>query len=174
MGTVNKPDEFVALWSIHARRVYAYILTLVANWADAEDIFQETSTTLWEKLGEFEPGSDFGAWACRIAYFKALSHSQIRRALGSFDEIFFEAVQAESKEMGDELEARFLALQQCLAKLATRDRELITLRYHRNRTPQEVADGVGRSVAAIYKALRRIHDALFDCIQRQIAREDRS
>ena len=170
----NKPKAFVALWSAHARRVYSYILTLVANWADADDIFQETSTTLWEKIEEFEPGSDFGAWACRIAYFKVLSHTQDKRRVEPSDEFFFEAVQAETDEMHGELDARFRALQNCLEKLTPRDRELIEIRYQANRSPKQVAERLGRTVVGIYKSLRRIHETLFECIGRQVAQEEHS
>jgi RNA polymerase sigma-70 factor (ECF subfamily) len=174
MNAADKPKEFVALWTAHSRGVYAYILSLVGNWADAEDIFQETSTTLWEKIGEFQPDKDFGAWARGIAHFKALSHWQARRHLEHFDEHFFASLQADYEEIGGELETSFVALQDCLKKLSVRDRALIETRYHGNRTPKQVADKVGRTVVSIYKALRRIHESLFECIQRQLARERRS
>ena len=74
--------EFVRLYTANSRRVYAYILTLLPNRTDAEDVFQDVGTLLWEKFGEFTPGSQFGAWACRIAYFKALKY----RAKGPSDQ----------------------------------------------------------------------------------------
>ena len=66
--------EFVRLYTASSRRIYTYILTLLPNRTDAEDVFQDVSALLWEKFHEFTPGTQFGAWACRIAYFKALKH----------------------------------------------------------------------------------------------------
>lgn len=173
MNSMETPREFVALWSAHARGVYAYILTLVGNWADAEDIFQETSTTLWEKIDEYQPDRDFGAWARGIAHFKVLSHWQARRPRDHFDEHYLEALQADYQELGGELDARFAALQVCLKKLSPRDHKLIETRYFANCTPQRVAVELGRSVVSVYKALRRIRESLFECIQRELAREGR-
>jgi RNA polymerase sigma-70 factor (ECF subfamily) len=170
----EKSRDFVILWSAHARRVYAYVLTLVNNWADADDVFQETSATLWEKIDEFEPGTDFGAWACRIAYFKALSLSQSHRKFELRDQLFMEAVEAGTAEIAAELDSRFLALQECMNKLATDDRTVMSLRYAEGRSPQQIAEQTGRSLSGIYKLLRRVHESLFKCIQRRIARERRS
>jgi len=125
VSETENPRDFVVLWSAHARRVYAYVLTLVNNWADADDVFQETSATLWEKIDEFEPGTDFGAWACRVAYFKALSLSQSRRKFELRDQLFMEAIEAGTAEIAAELDDRFLALQACMNKLVTDDREVI-------------------------------------------------
>ena len=66
-------EEFARLFSRHARRIYAFIMTLVFSHHDAEEVFQNTSVVLWNKFGEFRPGSNFFAWASRIAYFEVLN-----------------------------------------------------------------------------------------------------
>ena len=55
--TVEKTDprEFIRLLMENERRIYAYILTLLGNGADAEDVLQETSIILWDKFAEFQP-----------------------------------------------------------------------------------------------------------------------
>ncbi len=164
--------DFVGLWTAHARRVYSYILSLVPNVADAEDIFQETSTTLWEKFDTFRPGSDFAAWACRTAYYKVLTHSKRRGEL-PLSEAFLAAVSEEVSQMADLLDAQHVALAECLGKLPARDRQLVELRYGPGGSAKTLAAQVGRSVPAIYKALQRIHDALFTCIRRKLAAEER-
>ena len=173
MHSSLESKDFLGLWSAHARRVYAYILTLAPRTADADDIFQETSITLWEKFGEFRTGSDFAAWACRVAYFKTLSHLQRNPHLAPLDELFLQAIEAETGSMTDELEARFQALTDCLAKLGVPDRQLVDLRYHGNRSVGELAKKVGRSAKSVYRSLSRIHDQLFECIQRHLPSEGR-
>jgi hypothetical protein len=37
--------------------------------AEADDIFQETAATIWEKFSEYEQGTDFKNWALTIARF---------------------------------------------------------------------------------------------------------
>src|SRR5690606_9661712 len=66
-------EQFVRLLASHERRIYAYILSLVPNWADADEIFQETNVRLWRDFAEFEPGTNFAAWAIRVAYYQVLT-----------------------------------------------------------------------------------------------------
>jgi DNA-directed RNA polymerase specialized sigma24 family protein len=59
--------EFARLLTATHRRLYAFILALAANPADADDIMQETRGVLWRKLNDFEPGTDFASWAMAVA-----------------------------------------------------------------------------------------------------------
>ncbi len=126
----------------------------------------------WEKFDEYELGTNFRAWASRIAYFKVLEH---RRAAGA-DRIVFSAelVEAIDKTLEEEsplLELRREALRGCVEKLSPQDRQLIELRYEPEATVAQVAETVGRSNDAIYKAVSRIHGSLFDCIERALRQE---
>ena len=71
--------EFVSLITANQRRIYAYILTLVPNFNDADDVMQETTATMWERKKDFQPGTDFVAWGARIAYFKILEYRKLLR-----------------------------------------------------------------------------------------------
>jgi RNA polymerase sigma-70 factor (ECF subfamily) len=110
-----EPVDFVTLWSHHARRVHAYILTLVHNVADADDLLQETGATLWEKYHEFEPGTDFGAWAARTTYYHDCNSYRKRRPLQPLDETLYDLLTTEAAGLSDLLELRFEALA-CSAK----------------------------------------------------------
>jgi len=46
MRDSEQTAEFVRLWTVHGQRLYAYILTLVPNRADAQEIYQEVGITL--------------------------------------------------------------------------------------------------------------------------------
>src|SRR5690348_5657938 len=80
-------EEFARMFSRNARRIYGFIMTLVFNHHDAEEVFQNTNVILWNKFAEFEPGTNFFAWASRIAYFEVLSlMKQKRRSQTMSDE----------------------------------------------------------------------------------------
>ena len=51
----------------HQDRVYGYIVLMLPNRHDAEDVFQQTSLILWQKWDQFDPEQDFLSWACGIA-----------------------------------------------------------------------------------------------------------
>lgn len=61
---------FLRLFSQHQRRLYAYIFTLIPNRADADDLLQEVSITLWERFDTSEPGKDYMSCAMRVAFLK--------------------------------------------------------------------------------------------------------
>jgi len=166
MEQADSTRDFVALWTRNTRRIFAYVLTLLPHWADAEEVLQETSTLAWERFDQYEPGTNFCAWACRIAYYKVLEHRRRKkRDAVCFSEPLVEVIDKHFEQETRTSERRAEALRECLEKLTPRDRELIQLRYEPDATVKSVAARVDRSVDAIYKALRRIHDALFDCVQ---------
>ena len=54
----EKIEQFVSLLTRYQQRVYLFILSLVPDRADAEDVLQETNLVLWQKFDDFTPGSD--------------------------------------------------------------------------------------------------------------------
>ena len=63
-------DEFVRRFVRCQQDLYAYILTLVPNVADAQDILQETAIAIWGKADEYRLGEPFMPWASRFAWFQ--------------------------------------------------------------------------------------------------------
>jgi RNA polymerase sigma-70 factor (ECF subfamily) len=168
----DRAIDFVAQWTAHARRVYSFILSIHPHWADAEEAFQETSLVLWEKFEEFEPGTDFTAWACRVAYYKVLAvRRRKQRGPMAFSEAFMEAIEQEIAVQTPNVSSRHEALHHCLTQLSDRDRDLVRRRYSDGATVKSVADDVGRSADGIYKSLNRIHQALLACIRHTLAAE---
>lgn len=166
----ERTSQFVPLFSANSRRIYTYILTLVPNRADAEEVFQEVSSILWERFGDFTLGTHFGAWACRIAYYKVLQFQDRRRLHPlAFSDAMFTSLDEEMLRMDDTLDQEYHALANCMAKLREKDRDLITMRYSDGGTPQRIANEVGRPIKSIYKSLDRIRHALLECVQRALA-----
>lgn len=172
MSDSGRNQEFVRLWTGNGQRVYAYILALLPNRADADEIFQETGMTLWEKFDEFEVGTNFRAWACRIAMNKVRNFRQLRR-LGTvlLSNESLDRVGQTIMARSDELDSQHTLLADCYAQLSPRDRELIDLRYQPGVTIKDLARRLGRGIDAIYKSLARIHQLLFNCIRSAIDRE---
>lgn len=159
--------EFVPLFSRNAMRIHGYIQTLIPRWSDADDVFQETSRVLWEKFEQFEPGSDFFAWACRIAHYQALYYRQRqKRSRLQFSDEFLNCVDEHFRQRADVLSTQHESLAACVQQLAPRDKQLIQLRYHEQATVKTIAENMERGIDAIYKALNRIQEALLNCIRR--------
>jgi len=164
----DRTREFLALHSRHARWIYGYLLSLARNQTDAEDLFSETTTTLWEKFDQYDPATEFRAWACRVAQFKYLEwRKKMRRVPRPVDEAFLEAVTRSHLDRAGTLDAAAERLEECIAQLAPQDRSVLTLRYEPGATVKSVAAAVGRSVHHIYRRLNRIHDLLLECVRRK-------
>ena len=169
---MGKAKLFLRLFLQNQRRIYAYVLTLLPNRADADDVFQEASLVLWDKFDEDSPPDDFAAWGCRIAYFKVLDFcKKHQRSRVLFSQAMLERVAETAVEQSAtlQLDERREALAGCLGKLAARDRDLLAARFADGATVQSTAEQVGRSADAVYKALARIRRALFDCVTHTLA-----
>lgn len=164
--------EFVRLFTESARRIYAYILVLLPDEDAANDAFQEASVTLWERFEQFEAGTDFYAWAKQIAYYKVLHYRERkRREVVFLGDTLLAELAAEADGLADTLASRHRALADCYAKLTDADRDLVERRYAPSAKTEQVAQDLGRSHHQIYRALRRIHQALYDCVSRVVAQE---
>jgi RNA polymerase sigma-70 factor (ECF subfamily) len=168
-------QAFVDLYSAHARRIYSYTLMLVPNTADADDVFQEVSQVLWEKYDQFEAGTNFYAWSCRIVQFQVMYYRQkLRREHRSrleFSDDFLAVVGQQALDEAEALEQQHRVLRQCLEKLTPRVRKLMQLRFTAGATTKSVAAQIGQSVETVYKAINRAQKSLIECGQRLLSRE---
>jgi RNA polymerase sigma-70 factor (ECF subfamily) len=172
--TASQPPnaEFVQLFTRHQRRLFIYILAQVPSPVDADEILQETNIIIWRKCDQFELGTNFLAWASRIAKFEVLKfRDKKRRDRLHFSDAFVEQVADEALVVSGELELRRKALIYCLGKLREKDRELIQQRYAPGANGRTVAELLDRPVNSVYQSLGRIRRTLMECINRRLAVE---
>ncbi|WP_420933485.1 sigma factor [Alteromonas sp. A081] len=65
---LDNAEGFERLFDANKNRLYRYVYASVWDTSAADDIFQETSLTLWNEFSKFEPGSNFSKWATCIAF----------------------------------------------------------------------------------------------------------
>jgi RNA polymerase sigma-70 factor, ECF subfamily len=169
----DRTSEFVSLLARHDRGIYKYILTLMADSIATQEVYQETSLTLWQKFDDFRPGSNFLAWACRVAYFEVLRYrKRVRRERLRFGDNLMHILAEELSASEEILQARRGALPGCMERLPPNDRELVEQRYAGQETILQIAERTGRPVNTLYKALERIRHALMECIEESVANSD--
>ncbi|MBI1374996.1 MAG: sigma-70 family RNA polymerase sigma factor [Phycisphaera sp.] len=149
--------------------LYAYIISLLPDHADVDDVLQQANVVLWEKLGEFEPGTNFDAWACRVAYYEVLTaRKRAARSKLRFDDDLLGTMAGELAERADGLDTRRRALRECLADVPDHQRVLLERRYTDNDPIGDIAASLGRPVKTIYQTLYRLRRTLLDCIRGRI------
>lgn len=167
--------EFLRLYTQSYRRIYGFILTLLPHPADADEVLQETSIVLWNKLDEFRPGSDFVRWACGVALRQVLRHRRSQQQLPrSLSVELLEQIADERQASEELLDRRARALQACIERLGDRDRELLRVRYEEAGNMIQAAEQLHRPANTVYKAMNRIRRSLVECINRRLATEERS
>lgn len=157
----------------HERSLCAYILALVPNWADADEIAQETKLRLWEQFDQFEPGSQFGAWARSVAHYQVLTYRRRQQRDGArFSPETVELLAAEAESQIDDVSPRHHALERCLNRLSDSNRDLVVQCYaEQNQSIREVAEQLGRTYDATRRSLLRIRKLLADCVDRTLQTE---
>lgn len=172
---ILKPDEtekFVQLLTAHQSMLYAYIRSLLPNSDAVQDVLQETNMVLWRRSAEFKEGTNFVAWACKVAYFQVMAFYRDNKR----DSMVFnvELVSMLAKQNEEKLAGSHdlqQVLSRCLTKLPEQSRQLIQKRYAPGGSVQSIAAEQGRSVGAISQMLYRIRQLLQECVQKTLASE---
>ena len=169
----NNDREYVDLLQDAHRELHAFILAMLQNRADADDVYQQTALVLWRKFSEYQPGTSFIAWAIRVAQFEIMNYVKARRRRKVFfNDGILEAVAANYQiESSEAQAARLEALAKCLDRLSPRDRTMLMQCYSVGSDYREIAAAAGKSLTAVYKAISRIRQALHYCIQKSLAAE---
>jgi len=132
------------LYARHRVRLYRFLLRLVGNAANAEDLTSEVFLDVWRQACRFEGRSGVSTWMFAIARHKAMSALR-RRA----DEQLDEETVAEIPDSADDAEGalmeqdRAAALRRCLLGLSPTHREVIDLVYYHGKSIAEVAEIIG-------------------------------
>ncbi len=76
----SRVEVFIDLYTKHEVRLRAFALSLVPQWSDAAEVFQQSSLILWRNFESFEIGTSFFSWASKIVYRQAKDFRKTRRA----------------------------------------------------------------------------------------------
>ncbi len=164
-STADQSALFVKRLADAQRGLYAYILQLLPNRTDADDVLQATNLVMWSKREEFREGSDFAAWAARIAYYEVLT-SRKRKARDRlrFDDALIAQLSREAGGEAGRMDTLLQMLRRCMERLSEPDRELLEMQYADGLRPRQIAVRLGRSPGAIAQAMHRIRMSLLKCI----------
>jgi RNA polymerase sigma-70 factor (ECF subfamily) len=169
MPPQDRAEEFVFLLARHERLLGAYVMTMVPHPQDADDILQEAKVVMWRNFASFESGTNFGAWARKVAFHQVLAYRKRKhRDRLDFSEDFLRTVSEEIEQSADRLELRERLLHDCVAKLPPDHREALQLRYQEGLSLEEMAGRLERTVGALYRLLSRVRQVLHECVTKNL------
>lgn len=162
-------DDFITLLTSFQPKLYACILSLHPDRTAAHDILQETNLTLWHKAQDFEAGTNFLAWASRIARYHVLNYRRkVKRDRLVFDDSLFEELcERQANRAEDAVEYAEL-LQKCLKKLPEEQYSLVAERYAPGGSVSAAATRRNQSAGSISQSLYRIREALLNCMSERL------
>ena len=169
-GVESREEQFVRLLNAAHQRLKAYLLSLLGNRHDADDVLQQASVLMWQKFDMFEPGTDFLAWASMVALYEARNFQRVAaRSRLRFNPALLETLAAERLEDARHFDHRLDALDECIEQLDERSRQLLQGVYAENSDVAALAARLGRAKQTLYNRLAHIRRALAECIERRLA-----
>jgi RNA polymerase sigma-70 factor (ECF subfamily) len=168
----SDPDNPAALlqrlFVQHASHVRGFVVALLPDPSQADDVLQETFLTVTAKADAFDPSRDFVAWACGIARMKVREAG--RRAAKRWRPLSDEVLDAlaASVPADDAADERLAVLADCVGRLGPQSRRVIDLRYQQSHKPEEIARRMDWGVDSVYVALSRARAALRQCVERKL------
>ena len=164
-------EAFGALYDRHVVRVYRHLYYLVGNAAEAEDLTAQAFLQAWEAIPRYQiRGAPFISWLLRIAHNLGVSHLRSRRDGVELPATLIYHGREGNPEETLQRQADVDRVREAILRLREEQRQVIILRFVEDLEYPEVAEIVGKSVAAV----RVIQHRALNALRKQIWREDPS
>lgn len=171
------PDRSRKLFEMLVREnegpLMAFLRTMVRDPGVADDLFQETLITAWQKLDEYDESRPLAPWLRGIALNLARNAGRKRQReclmfTGEIAASVESSIHAIEQAEGDDWKEKLKALAFCLEQLPSRSRELIRLRYEAGAKAADIAQQQSTTAASVRKKLQRLREALMECVGKRI------
>jgi len=170
----EKTQHFVKLLTGHQSALRAFIVSLIPGSSDVQDVLQDTNVVLWEKMDDYEEGTNFNAWAFAIA--SNMVKVQLRKIKRDHSPALREdIIQAVSdtwyQRSPQSINDKELALEKCLRTLSKSERDLVSVRYSKDQSIESYSGIIGRSAKSLRVTLFRIRTKLRECVRKRLPME---
>jgi RNA polymerase sigma-70 factor (ECF subfamily) len=175
-------DALSALITRYQNRLYRFLLRLVHDKSEAEDLFQQTWVHVAEKIRHFDPSRNFDAWLFTVARNLAIDHLRRVRPASldqpvSEDESQGTAVDRLVANDPAPLERvlaneRATRLGTALDELPIVYREVMTLRFEEEMKIEEIAQVLSIPLSTVKSRLRRSLEQMRQSLETRYAGEN--
>jgi RNA polymerase sigma-70 factor (ECF subfamily) len=170
------------LVSRYQNRLYRFLLRLVRDRSEAEDLFQQTWIHVAEKIRSFDPNRNFDAWLFTVARNLAIDH--LRRIRPSsldqpvsddesqgtaLDRLVAKEPAALDRVLENERASR---LGMALDELPLVYREVMTLRFEEEMKIEEIAQVLSVPLSTVKSRLRRSLEQMRNTLETRYAGEN--
>jgi RNA polymerase sigma-70 factor, ECF subfamily len=173
-GDLNALSELIARYQY---RLYRYVLRIVDQPVEAEDLFQQTWLKVVEKIRSFDASRNFDAWLFTLARNLAIDHLRRIRprsldeppADSGYGETMADRIPSRDRAPFDHALAaeRRTQIGEAMAALPMIYREVLTLRFEDEMKIEEIAQVTGVPVSTVKSRLRRSLEQLRCALEAQ-------
>ncbi|HLG14906.1 MAG TPA: sigma-70 family RNA polymerase sigma factor [Blastocatellia bacterium] len=144
-------EAFRELYSICERRLYAYLIKMTGNQADAEDLVIEVMLAVWQAAKTFKGNSRLSTWILGIAHNKAMNTiSKTGRQTTTELEQAADLASAEPDPHSRQVEReQHERISTALQQLSAEHRVVIELTFYHGRSYAEIAQIAGCPVNTV-------------------------
>jgi len=177
-------DALTALIARFQNRLYRYLLRLVREPAEAEDLFQQCWLRVAEKIRSYDPGRSFDSWLFAVARNLAIDHLRRVRpqsldepvSKDDASESFVDRLRSKETLALDRIleSERSENLAAALLNLPATYREVLSLRFEEEMKLEEIAEVLGTPLSTVKSRLRRSLEQLRNSLEAGYYRGDLS
>ena len=162
LRAIRRDEEaFGELYDRHAVRVYRHIYYMIGNATEAEDLTAQSFLKAWEAIERYQiRGAPFVSWLLRIAHNQGVSHLRAKRETSEVHEGIVDDKPRRDPESAYERTAEEELVREAISRLRDEQRQVIILRFIEDLDYREVAEIIGKSIAAIRVIQHRALNAM--------------
>ncbi|MCB1064860.1 MAG: sigma-70 family RNA polymerase sigma factor [Verrucomicrobiae bacterium] len=170
----GNPEAFEPVVRRFERPLRAWLATQAPPGVDVDDIAQRSFIAAYDRLSDYEPGTNFSAWLFTIARYQLRTETTRLRRVADYhtryapDLLLRELERREETQTPEEITERLEHLKACLSKVDDNLKKFLTWRYEEEIPLEEMATRSHRSVAAVKKVLWKLRRSLHDCITQRM------
>ena len=171
-------EDFEALVRNYADDLLTFLVRVLSDYHQAEEVFQEVFLSVWTKRATYEYPRPVKPWLYRIAHNQCRAHFR-RSRLPTDGDADVQQLQADHDTAAKVIEQEDAgAIEQAIRQLPERQRTVITLRVSSNMSYREIAESIGLSEPTVrshmHHALRTLRNQMAKSQVRNWKSETRS
>ena len=179
-------DAYALLVERYNGSLFRYLVRMIGQPADAEDLAQEAFLRAYLSLASYDPSYRFSTWLFRIATNLAINQIKAASKIVSLEEMrnrreqrgepppeLVDPCTDSRPDLAIERAEVVWLIQECLQNLPADYRAVVALRHIAQLSYNEISDSIGLPLNTVRTRLHRGRERLGECLEARLPKEER-